>query len=98
MTSQSDRVDTILRRLHEAEHERRQVAVSGERPDRERHNHLANATRDIISEISTPDLRSLITVMVVDGLNGKRWPRCDGCGRPTYLGEAAARTEPGATP
>jgi len=43
MTSQTDRVDTILRQLHEAEHERRQVAASGERPDRERPNYLGPA-------------------------------------------------------
>lgn len=91
MTSQTDRVDTILRQLHEAEHERREVASSGGRPDRERHNHLANEIRRIVGNIETGDLRSIVTVMVVSSLNGAKWPRCGECGRPSYLGEAAPK-------
>ncbi len=88
MSGQADRVDTILRQLHELEHERRLVAASGAAPDHARHNQLANQVRDLIGTMLVPDLRSTLIRMVVDGLNGAKWPRCDGCNRPTYLGVA----------
>lgn len=95
MSAQSDRVDTILRQLHELEHDRRHVAASGPAPDHARHNDLANEVRNLIGELSAPDLRAALIRMVVDGLNGAKWPRCDGCGRPTYLGVAASWQEAG---
>lgn len=88
MSSQSDRVDTILRQLHETEHQRRQVAASGATPDHGRHNTLANQVREQVGQIPTADLRSLVLRMVVDSLNGAMWNRCEGCGKPDYLGEA----------
>jgi hypothetical protein len=87
-TGQRDRVHTVLRQLHETEHERRLVATSGAKPDAARHSDLANQVRELIGGLSTADVRSLALRMVVDSLNGSMWPRCDGCGRPTYLGEA----------
>ncbi len=88
MSSQSDRVDTILRQLHEAEHARRQVATSGPTPDHARHNALANEVRAQVGQVATADLRSLVLRLVVDGVNGGKWSRCDLCGKPDYLGEA----------
>lgn len=87
-TSQQDRIDTILRQLHEAEHERRQVAASGPTPDRVRHSDLANLVREQIGQLPPGDLKSLALRMVVDTINGDKWARCDNCGRPDYLGQA----------
>lgn len=88
MSSQSDRVDTILRQLHEAERDRRLVAASGPTPNHIRHNELANQIRAQVGQLSTPDLRSTLIRMVVSSLNGDMWARCEGCGRPDFLGEA----------
>jgi predicted nucleic acid-binding Zn ribbon protein len=87
-TSQQDRIDTILRQLHEAERERRQVAASGPTPDSVRHSHLANLVREQIGQLPAADLKSLALRMVVDTVNGDKWSRCHGCGRPDYLGQA----------
>nr|WP_221374374.1 hypothetical protein [Actinoplanes polyasparticus] len=88
MSSQSDRVDTILRELHEAELNRRQVATSGPMPDHAQHNVLANQVREQVGRIAVADLRSLVLRLVVDGVNGDKWSRCTWCGKPDYLGEA----------
>lgn len=88
MSSQSDRVDTILRQLHEAERDRRLVARGGPNHNFAQHNVLANQIRDQIGQLSTPDLRSVLIRMVVTSLNGNMWARCESCGRPDYLGEA----------
>lgn len=88
-TGQTDRIDTILRQLHESERDRRLVAASGATPNHGRHNTLANEIRQQVGAMSTADLRSLALRMIVDSLNGSKWRRCEGCGRPDYLGEAA---------
>ena len=89
MSSQSDRVDTILRQLHETERDRRLVAASRPTPDRWEHNTLANRVRELVGQVDVADLRALTLRLVVDRLNGDKWPRCGGCGKPDYLGEAA---------
>jgi predicted nucleic acid-binding Zn ribbon protein len=88
VNAQSDRIDTVLRQLHETEHLRRRVATSSPEPDTERHSLLASKVRNQIDQLAPGDLKSLTLRMVVDTLNGNRWDRCEGCGRPDYLGEA----------
>ncbi len=89
-SSQSDRIDTILRELHEAENALRAASTNGPEPDGALHNDLANRIRNQIGEMSHGDLKSLALRMVVHDVNGSKWDRCDGCNRPTYLGEAKA--------
>ncbi len=93
MSSQSDRVETILRELHEAERDRRHVAASGPEPDAKRHSDLAEQIRNQIGQMPAADVRALALRMVVDTLNGGMWSRCKSCGKPDYLGPAKPRSE-----
>ncbi len=89
-TSQSDRIDTALRELHEAEHALRHASSSGPEPDAALHSELANKIRNQIGGMPHGDLKSLALRMVVNGVNGAKWNRCTWCGKPDYLGEAKA--------
>lgn len=89
-SSQSDRVDTLLRELHESENALRHASTNGPEPDAGLHSELANKIRTQIGEMSHGDLKSLALRMVVNGVNGAKWNRCTWCGKPDYLGEAKA--------